>query len=155
MRLGKLIAKALLMAAFLAAMLEVAGRVITGTMDYMSAHDLLYTFVPGKYIVFQSWIEDHISRALWDPVLRTVLSLPAWALFGIPGVALAWACRTRHADEEEHGDAGTTYEDIVAAAKEAPVEAALLFLPPDHPNIKVVQRNLPLSISTSTTTTAN
>ena len=123
MRLGKLIAKALLMAAFLAAMLEVAGRVITGTMDYMSAHDLLYTFVPGKYIVFQSWIEDHISRALWDPVLRTVLSLPAWALFGIPGVALAWACRTRHADEEEHGDAGTTYEDIVAAAKEADEEA--------------------------------
>lgn len=124
MGLGKLIAWVLLIAAFFSAAAEIAAQALTGTFGYMSAHDVLYTLIPGKYIVFQGWIEDHVSPTLWNPVLRTVLSLPAWSLFAVPGLALAWACRTRHTPDDETDDrAYTTYEDIVAAAEEADEEA--------------------------------
>ena len=34
-----------------------------------------------------------ISPALWDPLLVSLLSLPAWFLFGAPGGTLVWYCR--------------------------------------------------------------
>jgi hypothetical protein len=122
---GKLIAWIFLIAAFVAAAAETAAHAIQGTVGLMSAHELLYTLAPGKYIIAQGWIEDHLGRALWDPALRTVLIMPAWALFLVPGIALIWLFRVRPDPFERHGEDAphSTYEDVVAAAEEANGEA--------------------------------
>ena len=36
-----------------------------------------------------------VSPALWDPVLKTVLAVPAWALFAVLGATFAWLGRRR------------------------------------------------------------
>ena len=44
---------------------------------------------PGSLAATAAFVRDTISPKAWDPVLVRVLLLPAWALFGALGVALA------------------------------------------------------------------
>ena len=57
-----------------------------------SAHDLWYTLWPGSLVVTQIRIEK-VMPALWDPIILTVLALPAWVLFGASGASLVWLYR--------------------------------------------------------------
>ena len=34
-------------------------------------------------------------HGLWEGIIQTILIAPAWLVFGLPGVALAWLCRDR------------------------------------------------------------
>ena len=87
----------LLIAAFATAasepfvMFTVSGRGITSSI-VTSAYDLWYTLAPGHLVLSKIRIEA-ISPTLWDPILRSLLYLPAWLLFGMPGFILAWYCR--------------------------------------------------------------
>ena len=92
----------LLIVAFAAASAEaVASR--PGT--FLSAHELWYAISAKHFTITQIRIE-RISPALWDPVLLGILTLPAWLLFGLPGVLLAWYCRPGRVlspeEEEDH-----------------------------------------------------
>ncbi len=58
---------------------------------FMSAFDLWYTMRPKSLLLFEIRIERLVPW-LWDPVLTTVLKLPAWAIFGVPGGAIVWFC---------------------------------------------------------------
>ncbi len=94
MRLIYFLGWALLVAAFLAAALDVGARALGAEGGlWISAHDLWYTYRPGNLVVTQILVERHLHPLLWDPVAVTVLALPAWALFGIPGGALIWFFR--------------------------------------------------------------
>lgn len=55
-------------------------------------YDVWYAYSPGSMIITQIRIEK-FSPALWDPAIVTVLQLPGWILFGLPGVALVWFFR--------------------------------------------------------------
>ncbi len=57
-----------------------------------STYDLWYALAPRSLVLSQIRIERAFP-ILWDPVLRTLLMVPAWLLFGVPGGALAWLCR--------------------------------------------------------------
>jgi hypothetical protein len=124
MRFGRGIAWLMLAAAFAAAAAETAGRAVVGDVGYMSAHDLLYALIPAKLILFQAWVEDELGAQVWTQGLRPLLALPGWAIFVIPGLVLAWTCRTRTEDDADADAHRATYEDIVAAAREADQEEA-------------------------------
>ncbi len=63
-----------------------------GSGWFVSAYDLWYAAQPGSLVVTQIQVEK-LSPVLWDPVIVALLSLPAWLLFGGPGVLLTWFFR--------------------------------------------------------------
>ncbi len=94
----------LLAAAFVAAAAEVAAHASLGIgAGLVSAHELWYALRPGSLIVFQIHVEN-LHPALWDPVLRAVLALPAWLLLGVPGGALLWAGHPRRGQPPPEDD---------------------------------------------------
>jgi prepilin signal peptidase PulO-like enzyme (type II secretory pathway) len=95
----------LLGAAFLSSAAEMlADLTLGGPRPLLSAYDLWYALWPSGLVRAQI----HVERALpilWDPLIVGLLALPAWALAGIPGAALAWGFRPgRHLSEEERAE---------------------------------------------------
>ena len=45
--------------------------------------------------VSQAVIQRYVWAWLWEGIIQTILTAPAWLVFGLPGVALAWLCRHR------------------------------------------------------------
>ena len=80
----------LLVLAFLGAAFESAARGRAGVEVgfILSSQELLSVYRPDLLRAAQEWIEGALHWALWDPVLVTILRLPAWALLGIPGICL-------------------------------------------------------------------
>ena len=85
----------LLVSAFFAAAFESAARARLGVEVgfFMSSQELLSAYRPDLLRTAQEWIEGTLHWALWDPVLVTLLRLPAWAFLGIPGVYLVMRYR--------------------------------------------------------------
>ena len=46
---------------------------------------------PGSYDVLKIGIERHVAPMMWDPVLLTLLRVPAFAVFGVLGLLLCLA----------------------------------------------------------------
>ena len=40
--------------------------------------------------VSQAVVQRYVWAWLWEAVVQTILGLPAWAVFGVPGIALLW-----------------------------------------------------------------
>ena len=82
----------LLVFAFLGAAFETAARARLGVEVeagfVLSSQELLSAYRPDLLRAAQEWVEGALHWALWDPVLITVLRVPAWALLGVPGVYL-------------------------------------------------------------------
>ena len=91
---------------------------------FVSAFELWYTLAPGSLVLTQIRLEA-VAPWLWDPVARSLLFVPAWALSGGPGAALVWFFRPRHLIQAgEQGEADRLdesvrlYDDLVKAARE-------------------------------------
>lgn len=77
-----------LLAAFASAALESMSPMLgVRSWPVISAKDLWHTVFPAGYVLFKGYVED-VSPFLWDPVLASLLWLPAWALFLAPGAFL-------------------------------------------------------------------
>ncbi|MSO92614.1 MAG: hypothetical protein EXQ86_04340 [Rhodospirillales bacterium] len=91
---------------------------------FVSAFDLWYALAPGSLILTQIRLES-FAPWLWDPVVRTLLWAPAWALAGVPGAALVWFFRPRHLlQPEDQGEAtriaeaANLYDQLAKSARE-------------------------------------
>ena len=118
---------ALMVLAFAAASAETLARALPGEQGvFLSAYDLWYAAWPGNLVVTQIRVEKFLHPWLWDPVMVTVLAPPAWALFGAPGLALAWFFRpNRKMTEQEREDlrkyeeSAFLFDKLARDAKEA------------------------------------
>ncbi len=111
----------LLVLAFLGAAFESAARGRFGVEVgfFMSSQELLSAFCPEYLRAAQEWIEGALHWALWDPVLITLLRLPAWALLGIPGVYLVVRYRpSRGHVEDIDEDQLFLFDRLVKRARE-------------------------------------
>ncbi len=58
-----------------------------------------YSLDPGSLNLLQAVIERYVHPYLWDPIIFTVLAWPAFAVIGVPALALAliaeWRARRR------------------------------------------------------------
>lgn len=111
----------LLAAAFFAAAMETAAQSMTGSWGTMSARSVLAVMFPYLFEAFRDGIDATLAPWVWDYVVSPVLILPGWFLLTVPGVLLIWHFRPP-ADPNDGGQDAfpeTTYEDIVAAAREA------------------------------------
>jgi hypothetical protein len=88
---------------------------------------VLHTLILGELIQTKIIIHKNLNPVLWDPVIRTILWLPDWLTFGVPGIILAWKYRLRRnlSDELDDDFPISTYDDIVAAVEELDEHMAL------------------------------
>ncbi len=110
----------LLVLAFAAASAE---AVTAGPGLFVSAHELWYALSAKHFTISQIRIE-RISPGLWDPVVLTLLTPPAWFLFGLPGVVLSWHFRpgrrltpAEEEDHRKHVENLFLYDELAAEAK--------------------------------------
>lgn len=94
MRLFFFLGLSLLGLAFFASAAEVVSHAMPGDKrDFIvPAYDLWYALWPKSLLITEIRVV-RIAPWLWDPVLVTLLKLPGWAIFGIPGGMLAWFAR--------------------------------------------------------------
>lgn len=90
MRLIFCIGLLLIVCAFFLAAAEAAWYGMPGSVPglIVSAYDLWYTLSPSSLIIFEIRVERMLGFWVWDPVLVTIMELPAWLIFGTPGVIL-------------------------------------------------------------------
>ena len=107
----------LLVAAFVAAAAERAALSLAQDWGVMAASDVLRVLYPRTL----ESLQNAMAPFAWNYIVLPVLALPGWLLAGAPGAALVWHYRSRveESDPLEDSLPLTTYEEIVAAAREA------------------------------------
>ena len=90
----------------------------------MTAGELWYAYLPGKYLILEINLK-RISPFLWDPVMTTVLLLPAWLILGLPGILMIARFRPRRATDlgvstDPHYDPHSMFlfDELAARARE-------------------------------------
>ena len=117
MRLRFFLGLALLVGAFAAAAAGmVAHRIAGGPGVAMSAHDLWYTLRPGSLVVAEAALE-RLHPWLWDPVIASLLAVPAWLLLGLPGLLLVWRSRPRRGETDIDEDALFLFDRLAERAR--------------------------------------
>ena len=93
----RVIAILLLVAALAAGGFEVVQWITNGQYDPLTAGELWYMIHRGSLNLTQAVIQRYVASWLWDPVLVSVLTLPAWAVLGAPALVLLWISQPRTA----------------------------------------------------------
>ena len=90
MRLLFYIGVILTVCAFILAAAEAAWYGMPGSTRsiIVSAYDLWYTLSPSSLIILEIRVERILGSWVWDPIILSILKLPAWLIFGAPGVIL-------------------------------------------------------------------
>lgn len=81
------------LAAVLLAYDLVTGLSGAGTFGFNSLGDLWGRLSAASLNLVQAIVQRYLFPALWDPVLVTFLLLPAWLVFGVPGLLLTLSGR--------------------------------------------------------------
>lgn len=120
MNVGMITGVVLLAGAFIAAAAEMAAQARLGTFGIISAYSTVDALFPAQLAIVQDFVNRHSNPLIWDLVVRSVLVLPGWLIFGVPGSIIAWRSRPDFGMVYDDDDQlpYTTYEDIVAAAEE-------------------------------------
>ncbi len=128
----------LLVLAFIAGAAESVVRQGPGSGILVPAYDLWYTIWPGGLVITQIRIEK-FAPLLWDPVLVSVLAIPAWALLAGPGSALAWYLRPNRIltrdqieDMRKHEESLMLYDELARAALAEGADINDDDMAPDH-----------------------
>ena len=117
----------LLVGAFVFAAAGNAARGLSGEpgiFGILETKQVLEILAPTFLPPIAKFIQNYLHPLIWDPFLLVILSFPGWFLIGLPGAILVWKYRQipvgGEATKEEL--AYNTYEDVLAAAKEAELE---------------------------------
>ena len=80
---------------FLLAAAETAWHSMPGSRHgfIVPAYDLWQALSPSGLIIFEIKIVRFFGDWAWDPIILTFLNLPAWFIFGAPGMAMLISCR--------------------------------------------------------------
>lgn len=96
MMLIRILGYVLLLAGVVALGAEILRSLEAGYWQSLPLGEVWYGLDRGSLNGIQVLLERYLWDYLWDPVLLTVLLLPAWAVLGVPGLLiLAFARRQR------------------------------------------------------------
>jgi len=131
MRMFFYIGLVLLALSFIAAAAENASHAMPGTVRtfILPAYDLWYTFWPKSLLIFEIKVQRYVGLWLWDPVMLTILKLPAWFILGGPGIGLLLFFRP-HRGQDNSGEMAEAVESF--SLYEELTEQALRENPPDE-----------------------
>ncbi len=111
----------LLALAFLITGAEMATRVLAATDKgshdfFISTWQVWYTIAPASFL--------SVQETAYIDIIRPLLALPGWVLFGIPGAILAATCRKRDDDRlkadqfKDHEKSLYLYDELAQAAED-------------------------------------
>ena len=95
MAVGRIVGWLILLVAAAAAGYEVVQAFVTGEYRLVALGEHWYRLHPASLNGAQAGIQRYIAPWLWEPVITSVLLLPAWLVFALPGGLLVWACSRR------------------------------------------------------------
>ena len=75
----------LLAAAFVSLIVDATHSASSGTLYVTSTGESLMALLPGKFVLVREFIESHVHRVIWDPVLVDFLRVPVWIVFSVIG----------------------------------------------------------------------
>jgi hypothetical protein len=75
----------LLAAAFVTFIVDATHSVTSGTLHVTSIGECLTALVPGGFAVARDFVEAHVHRVIWDPIVVDLLRLPVWLACGAIG----------------------------------------------------------------------
>ena len=84
---------------------EVLLAAASGTWRIIAAGELWYALDRGSLNFAQAITQRYLHPALWDPLIQSLLTWPAWSLLGAPGVALVVALSGRRSRDEDPEEA--------------------------------------------------
>ncbi len=85
---------------------------------YLSAEELWAVLAPESFAEFRAWFRS-AARPFWTYGIGPVLKLPAWLLFGIPGMfAIGYARRFDPPPRDVNTEAIFLYEELAKRAQE-------------------------------------
>ncbi len=94
-RVGCILGWFFMLAALAVALWEILGRDPDKGLQFMPAGELWYRIDVGSLNLVQAVIARYVWPPLWDPVLTSLLQLPAIVVPAVPGLALLVLCHTR------------------------------------------------------------
>jgi hypothetical protein len=104
-RLGRVVGWVLVGLALAALGYEVLLAGTSGVWRMVAAGELWYALDRSSLNLAQAITQRYLHPALWDPILQSVLTWPAWSLLGAPGVALVVALSGRRNRDEHQEEA--------------------------------------------------
>ena len=104
-RLGRVVGWVLVCLALAALGYEVLLATASGTWRIIAAGELWYALDRGSLNFAQAITQRYLHPVLWDPILQSALTWPAWSLLGAPGVALVVALSGKRSRDEHQEDA--------------------------------------------------
>ena len=96
-RFGQLIGWLLVLAALAVLGYGALQRWDTGRFELVSAGQLWFDLHKESLQLLEPALVRHVWEPLWDPVMLTLLTWPAAAVLGVPGLALVVLCWRRGA----------------------------------------------------------
>jgi hypothetical protein len=104
-RLGWVVGCVLVCLALAALGYEVLLAATSGSWRMIAAGELWYALDRGSLNLAQAITQRYLHPALWDPLVQSLLTWPAWSLLGAPGVALVVALSGRRSRDEHQEEA--------------------------------------------------
>lgn len=95
MIVGRILGWLLIGAALAVLVAEIVAWIEVGAYRPIAAGELWFDLHAASLNGVQAGIQRYLFPALWDPIVVTILLLPAWTVLGLPGLALLWGCRRR------------------------------------------------------------
>jgi hypothetical protein len=86
----RLLAVAFLVIAAIAVGAEFVEWFHTGAWVSIAAGQFWYSLHAASLAAVHAFILRDLHPSLWDPVMTWILSRPAWAVTGVPGLLLLW-----------------------------------------------------------------
>ena len=84
---------------------EVLLAAASGIWRMIAAGELWYALDRNSLNLAQGITQRYLHPVLWDPILQSALTWPAWSLLGAPGVALVVALSGRRSLDEHQEEA--------------------------------------------------
>jgi len=92
---GRLIGWLLLLCAVAAVGFEATAALDSGTYQIKALDEIWYSVDSTSLNGTRAAVQRYLFPFLWDPVIISILLLPGWLVFGLPGLILVWTCRGR------------------------------------------------------------
>jgi hypothetical protein len=95
--IGRIIGWMLILAALILLGLDLLDFYRMKVFDPLAAGELWYSAHRGSLNLAQAVVQRYLHPAIWDPAITWILTQPAFAVVGLPGVLLVVLCqRPRH-----------------------------------------------------------
>ena len=95
MIVGRIIGWLFVLAAVATAARDITAWIDTGTYVQIRLGELWFQIDNASLNLVQAVVQRYVFPALWDPVIVTVLLLPAWFFFAVPAIVLLVLCRRK------------------------------------------------------------